>query len=465
MVAADRLVTLLLDPETRERAVVWVLIGFTAVWTLYGSISNACLDVHPDVGELIGAWRAPSLGFHHPPLAYWIVGTWFTFFPRADWASFLLVRSVVGLGLWISWKISGDWLDDFKRIVALAMLTLVPLLTFHALKFNVNVAMIPVWAATIWFFLRSLATCDRRYAALTGIAGGGALLAKYWSIYLVAGLGLAALVHGCRRRYFTSSAPWISIMAGLVVVAPHLYSLASGHDASLAFVCATLAKESVGISIARSIYYLVGAAGYVSVPVRLLLLLRPSKPALADVVFPATIDRRVIAVALWGPLLLPVLVNLLTPHRLTSLWTIPNWILFPVVLLSSPLVLVSRQAVTRILAVALVVSFGAIVAAPAVALDIHLEARPSDRPHFQQVARAVDLLWRDSTEKPLKYVGGEPEMASGVTYYLSSCAPNLAAQNRLSGNGSVATLKTVTEEVPSGTGRRGFRQPDRTAGR
>jgi hypothetical protein len=26
--------------------------------------------------------------------------------------------------------------------------------------------------------------------------------------------------------------------------------------------------------------------------------------------------------------------------------------------------------------------------------------------------------------------------------------------------GSVATLKTVTEEVPSGTGRRGFRQPD-----
>ena len=31
--------------------------------------------------------------------------------------------------------------------------------------------------------------------------------------------------------------------------------------------------------------------------------------------------------------------------------------------------------------------------------------------------------------------------------------------------GSVATLKTVTEEVPRGTGRRGFRQPDRTAGR
>jgi 3-oxoadipate enol-lactonase len=29
----------------------------------------------------------------------------------------------------------------------------------------------------------------------------------------------------------------------------------------------------------------------------------------------------------------------------------------------------------------------------------------------------------------------------------------------------VATLKTVTEEVPRGTGRRGFRQPDRTAGR
>jgi hypothetical protein len=33
------------------------------------------------------------------------------------------------------------------------------------------------------------------------------------------------------------------------------------------------------------------------------------------------------------------------------------------------------------------------------------------------------------------------------------------------GSGSVATLKTVTEEAPSGTGRRGLRQADRTVGR
>jgi hypothetical protein len=32
-------------------------------------------------------------------------------------------------------------------------------------------------------------------------------------------------------------------------------------------------------------------------------------------------------------------------------------------------------------------------------------------------------------------------------------------------SGSVATLKTVTEDTPSGAGRRGFRRPDRTAGR
>jgi hypothetical protein len=130
MAAPDRLVTMLLDPQTQDRALLCILIGFTAVWTLYGSISHASIDVQSDVAELVGAWRAPYLGFHHPPLAYWIVGAWFTLFPREDWASFLLVRSVVGLSLWISWKIFGDWLDDIKRIAALAMLTLVPLLTF-----------------------------------------------------------------------------------------------------------------------------------------------------------------------------------------------------------------------------------------------------------------------------------------------------------------------------------------------
>jgi hypothetical protein len=453
MVAIDRLVDRLLDPRRRERTVVWLLVGFTLVWSLYGSISNASIDVHNDVGELVGAWRDSSFAFHHPPLAVWIAGTWFTVFPHTDWASYLLAMSAVSASLWIAWKLFGDFLDDIKRIAALAMLTLIPLLTFHALKFNANTAQIPFWAATSWFFLLSFITCDPRFAVLAGIAGGGALLAKYWSVYLIASLGLAALINNRRRIYFTSASPWITLVVGLVVISPHLYSLASGHKQSLAFVVVNLASEPIHISCLNSIYYLAGAAAYVSVPIMLLILLRPSRPALTDLVLPATTDRRIIALAFWLSLLLPAAVNLFAPTRLTSLWTIPNWTLLPVVLLSSPLISVSRRAVARILALALAVPLGAIVAAPAVAIILFLKANSTDQSHFEQVAQEVDLFWRASTPEPLKYLGGDPKMAMGVAYYLRSAAPNFDLQRHMSEDANPALRAGVALICPESNSR------------
>ena len=59
-------------------------------------------------------------------------------------------------------------LDGEKRVVGLALLTLVPFFNFHALKFNVNTVLMPVWAATTFWFLRSYVTRSALYAVLAG---------------------------------------------------------------------------------------------------------------------------------------------------------------------------------------------------------------------------------------------------------------------------------------------------------
>ena len=426
--AADRLLEIMLDPARRERGVIWLLAGFVAAWTTYGIISHAGQDVHYDVGQHVGVSRNLAVGFYHPPVSVLVAGAWFRVFPRTAWASYLLAAFAVGVSLWISWKIFGDWLDDTKRVVALAMLTLTPLLTFQALKFNANTAMLPFWAAATFFFLRSVATCDPLYAALTGIAAGCALLTKYWSIYLIAGLGLAVLVNANRRRYFTSASPWITSAVGLVVIAPHLYFLASGHRETLSYIGGAMAGVTVATSLFDSLLYLAGAAAYVVIPLAILAAMRPSREVLADLIFPRCSERRVTAIVFWAPLLLPAAVNLVMPTRLTSLWTIPNWTLLPVVLLSPGALSFSRRAAARVLVLAIIVPVAAIVAAPAVAVVQQLKHSPSERPHYHQAAREIDRVWQTKTNAPLRYIGGDSEMANGVAYYLDSAAPYFAPQ-------------------------------------
>src|SRR6266700_5881327 len=145
----ERLLDSLADAARRERTVVAVLLGYVALWTLYGAIAKASQDIHADMSEQFALGRELALGYpKHPPLAMAVVRAWFSVFPTADWAYYLLAMSNVGLALWIAWRLSARFLDGEKRVVGLALLTLVPFFNFHALKFNQNSVLMPLWAAT-----------------------------------------------------------------------------------------------------------------------------------------------------------------------------------------------------------------------------------------------------------------------------------------------------------------------------
>ena len=185
----DRLAALLVDPRHRERTAAQLLLGYVAVWTLYAVLAKGGQDLHFDMGEAVAWSREPAFGYSkHPPLSAWVVKAWFTIFPLADWAYYLLAMVSAGLALWIAWLLSARWLDAEKRAAGLALLTLVPFFNFHALKFNANSVLIPLWAATTLWFLRSFEQRDPLSAALAGVAAAAAMLGKYWSIVLLGGL-------------------------------------------------------------------------------------------------------------------------------------------------------------------------------------------------------------------------------------------------------------------------------------
>jgi hypothetical protein len=415
----DRLIAALTDPMRRERAIVPVLAGYCALWALYGAIAKGSQDIHFDMGEMVAWSRETFWGTpKHPPFGAWLVSAWFDVFPLADWAYYLFAMVLATLALWVAWKVAGSYLDGERRVVGLALLTLVPFFNFHALKFNANTVMIPLWAATTALFLRSYETRSPVWAALAGLAAAAAMLGKYWSIVLLLGLALAALADARRAAYFHSSAPWATIAAGLIGLSPHVAWLYANDFTPFTYAMETHPGTLID-SVRSGLAYVAGAAGYVAVPVGFAALAAwPFGAALRDTLWPKAAERRLVVLAFALPLALPLLLAVVAREQVISLWSIGSMTLLPVVLLSSPAVTLPKTAVRRIVGFALAFPLIALAASPLIAVMIHREGVPNYATHYSGLAQAVEKTWRETTDRPLRFLGSYNNLLYGVLFYL-----------------------------------------------
>lgn len=409
----------LVDPARREHAVLALLAIYVLLWTAYGTVAKSSQGLHPDMTEIVAWSRDLSFGYlKHPPFAAWLVWLWFTVFPVGGCSYYLLAMLMPATALWVVWRISADYLDADKRIIGLVLLTFVPFFNFHALKFNVNTVLLPLWAATTWFFLMSVRTRGAIWAALAGIAAAGAMLGKYWSIFLLAGLALAALIDRRRAEYFRSAAPWITIAAGLIVLAPHLAWLMRNNFEPFSYAMIVHGVKPFTTALVAALGYLAGAFGYVVVPVIVALgMARPGTRTLADILWPRETERRLVATAFWGPLLLPALAAVAGRTEITSLWSMSAFSLLPVLLLSSPAVTFRALDTRRILQGAAVLPLMMLIVSPAIAI---MTQRAGPAPVVAQaslLAIEVERLWHQSTSQPLQFINGDADLAYGAAAY------------------------------------------------
>jgi hypothetical protein len=58
------------------------------------------------------------------------------------------------------------------------------------------------------------------------------------------------------------------------------------------------------------------------------------------------------------------------------------------------------------------------LAAPVIAIVIHREGLSHHATHYRLLAAAVDRFWRETTDKPMRFVGSYTNMVNGVVFYL-----------------------------------------------
>src|SRR5438552_1809547 len=237
------------------------------------------------MGEMVAWSRDAGIGTpKHPPLAAWLVGAWFKFFPQQDWAYYLFAMVLATFALWVAWRVSERTLDGEKRVAGLLLLTFIPFFNFHALKYNANTVLIPLWALCTWFFVRSFETRSALWAALAGAAAAAAMMGKYWSI-------------------------------------------------------------------------------------------------------------------------LPAFAAMLAKVEIVSLWAMSAMTLLPVVLLSAPLLTVPRRVAAWLLVAAIAFPTLMVLASPFIAIWVHREGVPNYATHYRLLAQAVDKVWHEKVNAPLRYLG------------------------------------------------------------
>ncbi len=417
----ERLLDALIDPARCERTMALLLAGYAAVWSLYGSIAKGSQDIHFDMGEMVAWSREATLGTpKHPPLAAWLVRAWFSVMPAKDWSFYLFAMVLATIALWITWHLAQRYLDAEKRVVGVILLTFVPFYNFHALKFNANTVLIPLWAMATWWFLRSLETRRTGWAALAGAGAAACMLGKYWSIFLLAGLVLTALFDSRRAAYFRSPAPWVTITVGALLLAPHAAWIVMHNFEPFGYALESH-PATLGTAAKSAVAFLGGVVGYIAAPIVFSFVAsQPSLAAIKDTLWPANAERRTLIVAFVAPLLLAALAAILLKVEIVSLWAMSAVTLLPIVLLSSPLVTIKRDAAVSLLALAIVFPLIMVAAAPAIAIVIHRDGVPNYATHYRMIARAVARAWRAQTDKPLRIVGSYTNVVNGTVFYFRS---------------------------------------------
>ena len=184
-----------MDGVETSWAIPLLLVGFVAVWQAFLSIAYFGGDLHPDVLETWTLGRSLEWGYvKHPPLMGWVARAWTSVFPLENWSFQLMALTNSAIGLWMVDLISRRFVRGDKRMIVLLLLMLLPIYQFHAQRFNANAVLLATWPLATYCFLRSFETRDARWAVAAGAAAALAMLGKYYSVFLLAGFAVAAVL-------------------------------------------------------------------------------------------------------------------------------------------------------------------------------------------------------------------------------------------------------------------------------
>ncbi len=392
------------------------------VWTIAAWVSRGNLDVAGDMVEnyVWGIeWQAGYA--KHPPLFAWITAAWFGVMPRVDAAYFLLSALNACVGLLGVAALARRFLAADAGAIAALALAVSPLYTGLAIKFNANAVLLSLWPWAAFHFVAYLQSGRLRHAAACGGLVALALLGKYFSVVLALAFPLVMLAVPAWRMRLRGAGPWVALLVGAAVLAPHVAWLIAEEFPTLRYA-SQRSDGSLGPALLRLLNYSVAQLGYL-LPSALLLIgaVQAGRRREALALLARAIVRPALQRELWWLALAPMLVvgaiALLARTPMASVWGMAQW--FAVTALW--LAVLGRHGIApraawmrRALPI-----YWLVVLLAALAVGV-IDARRGDAGAAEpraELAQAAHALWRERTGRELRIVSGSGAEANSIAFY------------------------------------------------
>ena len=205
----------------------------TALRIIYASV----IDLRTDEAYYWTWSKENVLSFlDHPPMIAWFIRFGTAIFGDTN----LGVRFAGILAMLVTQLLLVDIVrrvtHDFRAML-LAALMMEAAVYYGLLMVKVapDVALIPFAVAMLWALVRLAESGDGRWWLAAGLFGGLALLSKLTAVLLAPAVLAFMLVPGWRRRWLTSSYPWIATLIAVAVFSPVLIWNAQHDWASFKF--------------------------------------------------------------------------------------------------------------------------------------------------------------------------------------------------------------------------------------
>jgi membrane-associated PAP2 superfamily phosphatase/4-amino-4-deoxy-L-arabinose transferase-like glycosyltransferase len=408
------------------------ILAYAMILTVFAVFALGAKPLHHDMTEAWAWGKEFQLGYaKHPPFFAWLAGGWFLLMPRTDWAFYLLSSLNISIALVGVWMLAGRYLARNGQIAAIMFLVLTPSFSLWSLKFNANAPLLSLWPWTAYMLLRSLETRRASFSIAAGFLGAAALLTKYYSLLFCVALLAAALLHSERRRYFTSTAPYLTLATVCLCLLPHAWwAMSAGfptieYAISKTYFTPSEARATTIRSIAGNIAAIVPALAVFAFAFGAQWL-----PLVKRTFSRSGCMRRGELLCLtFIPLALTIAAYVFVNARISSGFLIPDFFCLPIAILALSQAQVTTDVVRRLGRAVATSWMALLLASPFLGyLDFAKPDGAGNEPR-RELAAAATHLWRETFATPLRNVAGDAPLATAVTFY-SPDAPSYLAMGR-----------------------------------
>ena len=402
-------------PRTGMWFILFVCLH-VAAWTLVPAMVRDNLPLDSIEGTIWGhqlEWgydKNPFMNGWFTALAVWLDG-------YSGWMLYFFCQLSVAASLTAAWLLGKKIMPPLYALAAVLLLEGIQYYNFHAIDFNDNTLELGLWAGAIYFFYQAMRKKTLSAWLLTGILLGLGMMTKYYTLALIASLGLFVLRKENRAQLKTLP-PYLGLLACIVIMIPHAIWLTQHEYITITYM---LKRGSAEPSWMNHFFFPVQFIwqqfeAFLPALIIFSLLFIGKRPLTATPPLKITTDDKAfLFYAGLGPFILTALLSLIMGIKLRAGWGMPLmtfwtlWLMAMVTPRLSATKLYALLAGTFTLMAALLIGYSVAI----------IDSSDTSSANFpgQEISTTITQRWHDTYHTPVTYIAGSRWISGNISFH------------------------------------------------